>query len=112
MQRTAAGRIRSASKWLRNQRANEPHGFMNVATNDNDHIDAAALAGAVLAGVLASMVPDGPFQLMNVPLGLTVLALLIAYIGKRERTVGKTIAFSAVVAYSSLLLFGFLFEKY
>ena len=65
-----------------------------------------------MAGVLASMVEKGPFDWMNVPLGLTVLSPLVAYLGKRKRTVGKSIAFSTVVAFSSLLILGFIFETW
>lgn len=82
------------------------------SSSDREPFDAAALAGAILAGVLASMVAEGPFEWTNVAIGVTVLSLLIAYLGRRKRTVGKSIAFSTVFAYSSLLIFGFIFERW
>lgn len=83
---------------------------MNTPNTDNEHVDTAALAGAVLAGVLASFVPEGPFDCMSAVLGVTLVALLLAYLWNKHRTVGKSIAFSMVAAFSSLLVLGFVLE--
>jgi len=83
---------------------------MNAPKTEREHVDAAALAGAVLAGVVASFVEPGPFDLMSAVLGITLIALLIAYLWNNRRTVGKSIAFSMVIAFSSLLVLGFVLE--
>jgi len=83
---------------------------MNAPRTEKEHVDTAALAGAVLAGVLASFVEPGPFDLMSAVLGITLIALLIAYLWNNRRTVGKSIAFSMVTAFSSLLVLGFVLE--
>jgi ABC-type Mn2+/Zn2+ transport system permease subunit len=83
---------------------------MNAAKTEKEHVDTAALAGAVLAGVLASFVEPGPFDLMSAVLGTTLITLLIAYLWNNPRTWGKSIAFSMVTAFSSLLILGFVLE--
>lgn len=77
---------------------------------NNQPIDSAALAGAILAGALAVFIEPGPFDVLNVVIGITLLTILYAYELNRPRTDAQSVAFGAVCAFCILLVVGFLAE--
>jgi hypothetical protein len=83
---------------------------MDTKKQNQEHIDSAALAGATLAGVLAVLVPEGPFDWTGPVVGITLLALIYAYIWRGRRTRAQSVAVAAVVAFCSLLIFGVFLE--
>jgi hypothetical protein len=85
----------------------------NGGVMDQEHVDAAALLGTALAVVLAIMVAEGPFDYMNVPVAMTVLAIIVAYQWNRPRPSRiQSFALSCTIALVSTLIVGVLAEIY
>lgn len=74
--------------------------------------DSAALAGTALAGVLAVMMEKGPYDWLNLVVGLTLLLIIFGYERDHFRTTRQSVALAAVCALCSLLIFGVLIEFY
>jgi hypothetical protein len=72
--------------------------------------DPAALAGAALSAVLATMLVSGPFDWINLILGITILVLLIAFVEGHQRSRLQSIALGAICAFCSLLVIGPMLE--
>jgi hypothetical protein len=72
--------------------------------------DPAALAGAALSAVLATMLVSGPFDWINLILGITILILLIAFVEGHQRSRLQSIALAAICAFCSLLVLGPILE--
>ena len=70
------------------------------------HLDPAALAGAALSAVLATMLVTGPFDWINLILGITILVLLIAFVEGHTRSRLQSMALGAICAFCSLLVLG------
>ncbi|MDN3922484.1 hypothetical protein [Roseateles violae] len=68
--------------------------------------DAAALAGAALAGALAAAVNPGPYDIFSAIISVTILLVIWAYERGRNRDFAQSLALAAVVAFVSLLLLG------
>jgi hypothetical protein len=74
------------------------------------NVDAAALAGAALAGALAVFLQEGPFDWLNGVVGATLLAIVVGYELDRPRTASQSVAIGAVFAFCSLLIVGLVWE--
>jgi hypothetical protein len=70
------------------------------------HLDPAALAGAALSAVLATMLVTGPFDWINLILGITILVLLVAFVEGHTRSRLQSMALGAICAFCSLLVIG------
>ena len=76
-----------------------------------ESIDSAALAGATIAAVLAVVIPKGPFDVMSIPIGLTLVMIILAYEGRRpRRRVARRLAFAASTGFSLVLVIGPMIE--
>jgi hypothetical protein len=75
-------------------------------------IDPAALAAAALAAAISAISPPGPYSPYSIVIGLTILFLIFAYDVDPDRTIGQSLAFSAVCALISLLVLGYPLEYY
>lgn len=73
-------------------------------------IDAAALAGAAMAASLSVLIAEGPFEWMNVVVGMSLLALVWAFEGRRPRRWRQSLAYGATVSLCALLCVGFVLE--
>ncbi|HEY9402975.1 MAG TPA: hypothetical protein VIQ24_09790 [Pyrinomonadaceae bacterium] len=76
----------------------------------DQHIDSAALAGAVLAGVVAVFLQKGPYDWLNGIVSITLLAVIVGYETDRYRTWCQSVALAAVCAFCMLLLLGLILE--
>lgn len=66
--------------------------------------DAAALAGATLAAVLAVMTGEGKWEPVSIVVGATLFLIVAAYERDRSRTAEQTLALAAVNAFVCLLI--------
>jgi hypothetical protein len=73
-------------------------------------IDSAALGGSAIAAVLTVALAKGPFDPVSFIIGVTLVALILAYELNNGRTLAQSIAFGAVLGLCSLLFLGFLVE--
>lgn len=71
--------------------------------------DSAALSGACLAAVLAIMIDPGPFDLMNLAVGITLLLLIIGF-ETWPRSGRRAVALAATTSFIFLLVVGPLAE--
>lgn len=79
----------------------------------NDHgVDPAALAAAVFAAAVTSYSEEGPFVPFSLVIGITLLLIVCSYEFCRERSFWKNLAFGAVCALVSLLIYGFVREMW
>jgi len=73
-------------------------------------IDPAALLGATLAGVLGVMMAEGPFNLFEVPIGLTLFAILITFDAPLKRSFGASVVFASSCGLAAYITFGYWLE--
>lgn len=76
----------------------------------DQHIDSAALAGAVLAGVVAVFLQKGAFDWLEGIVSITLLAVIVGYEAERYRTKLQSFALAAVCGFCTLLLLGLILE--
>lgn len=74
------------------------------------HTDSAALAGAVLAGVVAVFLQKGAYDWLNGIVSITLLAVIVGYEMNRYRTKCQSFALAAVSGFCTLLLLGLILE--
>jgi hypothetical protein len=75
-------------------------------------IDSAALAASALAAVLAVSLSKGPFDALNFIVGVTLTILILAYEHKGSRDPLQSVALGAVLGLCSLLVLGFVIERW
>lgn len=78
--------------------------------SNGSNVDPAALAAAVFAAALTTLTPEGPFAVLTAIIGVTLLLIVCSYEYCRKRYFWQNVAFGAVCALVSLLLYGFIRE--
>lgn len=76
----------------------------------NNPIDSAALAGTVVAAILATSSQSGPWYPSDGAIGLTLLIVLMSYELERPRKKLQNVAFGMVCSLSTILIVGFITE--
>lgn len=74
--------------------------------------DPAALSAAIAAGAIAVLIAPGPYGLFSLIIGITLLTVILSYEWERQRTSLQSVAISLVLAFSSLLVSGFILEYF
>lgn len=77
-----------------------------------DEHDSAALGTAALAGALTIIAEPGPYDLLNLITGVTILLILWSYEYQKPRGPRKSLAFAAVCAFVAILVLGPIFEYF
>jgi hypothetical protein len=83
---------------------------LNHRATERQPFDPAALAGAVVAGAIAVYMSPGPYNLMSIVIGGTLLSIIAAYEYGRRRDWPQTVALGAVVGFVGLLPVGLCLE--
>ena len=78
--------------------------------HQSNPMDSAALAGTIIAGVLATSVQEGPWMQSNGAIGLTLLIVIMAYELERPRRGLQNLAFGMVCSLSAIMIVGFVTE--
>lgn len=78
--------------------------------HQSNPFDSAALAGTIIAGVLATSTQEGPWELSDGAIGLTLLIVLMAYELERPRRGLQNVAFGMVCSLSAVMIVGFVTE--
>ena len=93
---------------------NQGHMIMNEDTAlespGKGGIDPAALAVASLAAAVSVMAPPGPYAPGSILIGATILLFIFAYDKEPDRNPFQRLAFSAVCALITILMFGYPLE--
>ena len=76
----------------------------------DEPFDPAALAGAAVAGAIAVQINPGPYNVMSVVIGATLLTIISAYENNRRRGLRQSCALGAVAGFVALLPVGFCLE--
>ncbi len=77
-----------------------------MTTPQSSTFDAAALAVATAAGAISVFIAPGPYDLMSVIIGTTLIVIIWAYEFSRRRTIMQSLALSMSTAFISLLVLG------
>ena len=72
--------------------------------------DIAALSAAVIAGAVAVFMTPGPYGPLSLVIGITLIAVLIGYAWKRNKTEPQRAALSTVLSFAFLPVVGFFIE--
>lgn len=75
-------------------------------------IDPAALAAASLASAISTIAQPGPYTPITMVVGLTILAVVLAYDVEAFRTKFQSFAYSAAAGLTATLALGYPFEVY
>ncbi len=72
--------------------------------------DPAALAGAAVAAAIAVTISPGPYDVLSVVIGATLLAIIGAYEQGRRRNLSQSAAMGTVIGLVAILPAGYLLE--
>ncbi len=84
--------------------------FSKQRQHPGNPMDSAALAGTIVAGVLATSTQQGPWDPSSGAIGLTLLIVLLAYELERPRRGLQNVAFGMVCSLSAIMIVGFITE--
>jgi hypothetical protein len=79
-------------------------------TQPESKTDAAALGGGVVAVAMSMFADPSPYDLFGFIVGLTLLSLIVGYIGHHARSWGESIAIAAVLGIVAVPIIGYLAE--
>jgi hypothetical protein len=92
---------------------------MNTKTSESKQqlkrvggIDPAALAAASLASAISTIAQPGPYTLVSLMVGATILILVLAYDVEPKRSSFQSLAYSAVVSLTAVLAIGYPLELF
>ena len=85
--------------------------IMSESSNKSSvQTDVAALASGVVAVAVAMFVEDGAFHPLGLIVSITLVVLILSYVGKNERNVPQRIALGAVMGILAIPVFGVFME--
>lgn len=73
--------------------------------------DVPALSAASVAGAISMFTANGPYVLLNMMTGATLMLLIFAYVARNARDGIESIAFAFVASFIALPIAGWAFER-